>query len=347
MADDVRITLSTAAKRALAMPVVGRGGYQTLLRHLQGQIQDGVLTASPADVERMFKYMLFDVKVSGETKTCSVCDEEKESLAGSFCEDCRLAMESILTANHKRKYATAWHAEGNFQRPMERYAVEQWANEMHRLDPSTPISEIKSNPISNKFPDVFAKMNGKCIAIEVTELVDQKGIRAFQKPPRAHNLYGNYGSPPINENEGRAHQEEADQYVRDESQPPMWREPAAWNRKQLQKHLEERVQDKEQKAQRRDERLVGEISALYKLFLLIVTAEPYLDEEALKKYLNEIKLPRPQYFHAIFLMGEHVPNDGDSGLRRVFCPDLNCYEHEEVGPNLGEGHFPVFEVSLS
>ena len=53
MADEVRIKLSTAEQRALAKPVVGRGGYQTLLRRLQGQIQDGVLTASPADVERM------------------------------------------------------------------------------------------------------------------------------------------------------------------------------------------------------------------------------------------------------------------------------------------------------
>ena len=58
MADEVRITLSTAAKRALAKPAVWRGGYQTLLRHLQGQIQDGVLTASPADVERMLRYVL-------------------------------------------------------------------------------------------------------------------------------------------------------------------------------------------------------------------------------------------------------------------------------------------------
>ena len=58
MADEVRIKLSTAAQRALAKPVVGRGGHQTLLRRLQGQIQEGVLTASPADVERMLKYML-------------------------------------------------------------------------------------------------------------------------------------------------------------------------------------------------------------------------------------------------------------------------------------------------
>ena len=230
---------------------------------------------------------------------------------------------------------------------MERYAVKQWVNEMHRRDPSTPISDVKSNPNPNDFPDVFANMNGQCIAIEVTELVDQKGICAFQKPPLAHILYGNDGSTPINENERRAHQEEADRYVRHDSQPSMWREPAAWDRKKLQKHLEERVQKKEKKAQTWDEKKHGEISALYKLFLLIVTGEFYLDEEALKEYLNEIKLPRPQYFHAIFLMGEHVPNDGDSGLRRVFCPDSNCYEYQEVGPNLGEGHFPVFEVGLS
>ena len=58
MADEVRITLSAAAQRAFAKPVAGRGGHQTLLRRLQRQIQDGVLTASSADMEKMLRYML-------------------------------------------------------------------------------------------------------------------------------------------------------------------------------------------------------------------------------------------------------------------------------------------------
>lgn len=57
MADEVRIPLSAAAQRAFTKPVVGRGGHQTLLRRLQGQIQDGVRTASSVDMENMPRYM--------------------------------------------------------------------------------------------------------------------------------------------------------------------------------------------------------------------------------------------------------------------------------------------------
>lgn len=50
--------LSPAAARALAKPVNGRGGHQTLLRRLQKQIAAGVLTVEPSDMEKMLRYML-------------------------------------------------------------------------------------------------------------------------------------------------------------------------------------------------------------------------------------------------------------------------------------------------
>ncbi|MBA2669250.1 MAG: hypothetical protein H0U67_02640 [Gemmatimonadetes bacterium] len=54
----IRIPLSPQAQTAFSKPIVGRGGHQTLLRRLQGQIQDGVLEISSADMEKMLRYML-------------------------------------------------------------------------------------------------------------------------------------------------------------------------------------------------------------------------------------------------------------------------------------------------
>lgn len=53
-----QIRLSARARTAFAKPVNGKGGHQTLLRRLQKQIDDGVLSASEADLEKMLRYML-------------------------------------------------------------------------------------------------------------------------------------------------------------------------------------------------------------------------------------------------------------------------------------------------
>ena len=49
--------------------------------------------------------------------------------------------------------------------------TQDWANEMHRRDPSIQICEIRSNP--NDPPDCFAKMNGNVVAVEVRKLVGE------------------------------------------------------------------------------------------------------------------------------------------------------------------------------
>ena len=257
----------------------------------------------------------------GGKNRCSVCDEEKEISPGAICKDCLDDLNSMHSSNQNRKYATFWHAEGKFQKPMEVYAVRTWANEMQRIDSLASICEIEPNRNANAFPDVFANMNGKCIAIEVTELVDEGAIGIFQQPPQANILYGKYGSPPVNENERRELQEEADRDVQDAPKGSMWREPARWDLEKFQKYLEKRVQKKEEQAREWDTK-ENTIRSLDKLILLIVTGEHNLCEEALEKYLKKIKLSRTQYFHAVYMMGGHVPDDG-------------------------EGHYPVFEVCLS
>lgn len=55
---DIEIPLSARAIAALSKPVNGQGGHQTLLRRLQKQIDDGVLSVSPADAEKMLRYLL-------------------------------------------------------------------------------------------------------------------------------------------------------------------------------------------------------------------------------------------------------------------------------------------------
>ena len=50
--------------------------------------------------------------------------------------------------------------------------TQDWANEMHRRDPSIQICEIRQN--REDPPDCFAKMNGKCVAVEVGKIVGKQ-----------------------------------------------------------------------------------------------------------------------------------------------------------------------------
>lgn len=50
--------LSPHQLRALGKPVNGRGGHQTLLRRLQAQTTDGVLTIDNSDMEKILRYIL-------------------------------------------------------------------------------------------------------------------------------------------------------------------------------------------------------------------------------------------------------------------------------------------------
>jgi hypothetical protein len=53
----VRVDLSVAALQALGKPVVGQGGFQSLLRQLQAQISDAALILTPALITKIVRYV--------------------------------------------------------------------------------------------------------------------------------------------------------------------------------------------------------------------------------------------------------------------------------------------------
>ena len=53
----VRFTLPADAADALARPIVGQGGFQSLLRQLQGLLKDGELTLTPELIAKMVRYV--------------------------------------------------------------------------------------------------------------------------------------------------------------------------------------------------------------------------------------------------------------------------------------------------
>ena len=56
MAKPVSINLSATTATTLRKPIRGRGGFQSLLRRLQGQLDGRQLDVSPADAERLRRY---------------------------------------------------------------------------------------------------------------------------------------------------------------------------------------------------------------------------------------------------------------------------------------------------
>ena len=62
----------------------------------------------------------------------------------------------------------------------------------------------------------------------------------------------------------------------------------------------------------------GELISLDKNFLLIVTDEQNLWEERLNEYLNKIKLSKPKFFDAVYVMMGYVPTDDNNGHNPVF-----------------------------
>ena len=53
----VRFSLPADAAEALARPVVGQGGFQSLLRQLQGSLDGGDLTLTPEVIAKMVRYV--------------------------------------------------------------------------------------------------------------------------------------------------------------------------------------------------------------------------------------------------------------------------------------------------
>jgi len=52
----MQIKLTDAQVTRIRRPVKGRGGFQSLLRRVQSQIRNNVLTATPGDIEKLRRY---------------------------------------------------------------------------------------------------------------------------------------------------------------------------------------------------------------------------------------------------------------------------------------------------
>ncbi len=249
------------------------------------------------------------------------------------------ALKAFIKSQEERGYPSFWHANKESQQPMEISATQAWANELNKQ--GYAIDGIETNP--DDPPDCVAEMDGERIGIEVTELtVDEKERKKYVEA-KDESVTTTFLAPgQVYDDKTKERLEEANRN-RPKVRVP---NPADWPFDKFREKLAKIVQKKDKKMRKQKEN--DQLISLGKNFLLIVTDEPNLGEERLDEYLKKIKLSRPQYFDAIYVMYSYVPNnDAHSGLRRVFNSDLNCFEYEEVGPNHGEGHYPVFEVCLS
>ncbi len=191
------------------------------------------------------------------------------------------AMKRIENMDRKRGHASYWHAEREFQEPMEVFASRCWAEEMNRRSHSIRICEIEVN--RNDPPDVFAEMDGEKIGIEVTELVDEQAINEHPTIPQLVEMV------------------EPGPHALDKLPQPM---PPKWPLEKFERRLREIVQCKEEKMGKKHKRN-GKDNSLSRQFLLIVTDEDYLldDEATLPEYLKTIKLQRPKNFSGVYIMG--------------------------------------------
>ena len=189
-------------------------------------------------------------------------------------------LKRIGNRDRKRGHASFWHAENEFQGPMEVFATSCWAEEMKRRH-SIPICGIERN--RDDPPDVFAEMDGEKIGIEVTELVDEQAIGKHPEIPPLVELV------------------EPGPHALDRLPQPML---PKWTLEKFERHLRKIVQCKEEKVRKKHKR-DGKDNSLSKQFLLIVTDEDYLldDEATLPAYLKTIELQRLQSFDGVYIMG--------------------------------------------
>lgn len=196
------------------------------------------------------------------------------------------ALQRRVDRDEKRGHATYWHADNATQPWMEVDAVRNWSKEMNRRGFQIDVDSIRKN--TDAYPDCLAEECGRTIGVEVTELVDSEAIREYGRLRRAAGPEWDplgFRGPPI----------------------------SIWTLDRFRGKLDEISLKKD--ARVRD-------SSLVKQFLLILTDEPWLDEETVSGYLAAFTLERPKHFDQIYLMLSCIP-DG-SGNRR----------------------YPVFEVPL-
>lgn len=222
-------------------------------------------------------YTTTNVDDNGGSET--MCDE-RERLGK--------ALKRIAHSEQRRGHATWFHADKEFQGPMEVEATAQWAREMNKRH-GHGIGKIRKNP--EVYPDCLAELNGGKIGVEVTELVDQDTIKAYQEVGKLQKS-GKFKELDPSERLN----------LLDRMDPE-------WPLDKFRERLAERVSDKDKRS--RD-------GSLDRQFLLIVTDEPDLDEATLEGHMASIVFPRPNNFDGVYVMASYVPNAGGDGYYPVF-----------------------------
>ena len=194
------------------------------------------------------------------------------------------ALKQTLYRDQKRGHAPYWNADNSTQAAMEVDAVREFTTELNGRGSEFNIRSIRKN--SDPYPDCLVETSIGPIGVEVTEFVSEEAIRQYPRIPRVA------GS----------------QSAGLESSGPL---VPIWNIDFFHRKLDRIVRKKD--ARVRD-------SSYIKQCLLIVTDEPWLDEETVSKYLKVPKLERPKNFDRTFLM-------------LSYCPDPH-----------GDGTYPVFEL---
>lgn len=212
------------------------------------------------------------------------------------------AVKRIASAERRRGHATWFHASNEFQSAMEEFCSAEWAQVINRRH-GWNIRNVRRNP--DTYPDCLADFGSEeakraaTIGIEVTELVDRDAIDAHQESVRIAR-------------EGRlAEISDAERLILLERLLP------DWPFEKFREHLEERIKTKDRRSR---------VRSLKQQILLILTAEPCLDEHVLARYLEKLTLPHPKNFDAIYIMGDYVPKHGDDGYYPVFDVSLSSVE---------------------
>ena len=97
--------------------------------------------------------------------------------------DLNKALEAIAKSKESREYAPFWHAGNKSQEQMEVDSVMKWSMVMNRRSWPIDIQTVRKNPCEP--PDCLAKMDGKTIGVEVTELVCREAIEDKARQPGA------------------------------------------------------------------------------------------------------------------------------------------------------------------
>ena len=152
---------------------------------------------------------------------------------------------------------------------------------MNRRDLPIEIDSVRKN--SDPYPDRLARLSGRTLGVELTELLDSEAIREFGRSRRAAGLKSDplgFPGPPT----------------------PIGDLDSFRSRLGMVTKKDARVRD----------------SSLVKQFPLIPTDEPWLNEETVSGCVAALALKRPKHFDQVYLTLSAAPNGSGSRRYPVF-----------------------------